>query len=36
LLEAAGRGYWSADQSVLERLQDAFTGLEDQLEGVAG
>jgi magnesium chelatase subunit H len=36
LLEAAGRGYWAADQSVLERLQDAFTGLEDQLEGVAG
>ncbi len=36
LLEAAGRGFWSADQYVLERLQAAFAGLEDQLEGIAG
>lgn len=34
LLEAAGRGLWQAEQSVLERLQEAFAGLEDQLEGV--
>jgi magnesium chelatase subunit H len=35
LLEAAGRGYWEAPQSVLDRLRDVFTGLEDELEGVA-
>jgi magnesium chelatase subunit H len=36
LLEASGRGYWSADKAVLDRLQDVFAGLEDELEGVAG
>ncbi len=36
LLEASGRGFWSADPAVLERLQDAFAGLEDELEGVRG
>lgn len=36
LLEASGRGYWSADKAVLARLQDVFAGLEDELEGVAG
>jgi magnesium chelatase subunit H len=35
LLEASGRGFWSAEQSVLERLQDIFSSLEDKLEGVA-
>jgi magnesium chelatase subunit H len=35
LLEASGRGFWSAEQSVLERLQEIFAGLEDKLEGVA-
>lgn len=35
LLEASGRGLWKAEQSVLEKLQDAFGKLEDQLEGVA-
>jgi magnesium chelatase subunit H len=34
LLEASGRGFWRAEQPVLDRLQDAFSGLEDQLEGV--
>jgi magnesium chelatase subunit H len=34
LLEASGRGLWKAEQSVLERLQEAFGQLEDQLEGV--
>ena len=34
LLEASGRGLWRAEQSVLEKLHDVFTGLEDQLEGV--
>ncbi|MEK6284173.1 MAG: cobaltochelatase subunit CobN [Acidobacteriota bacterium] len=36
LLEASGRGFWSAEQSVLERLQEVFAGLEDKLEGVTG
>ena len=34
LLEAAGRGFWKAEQSVIDRLQEALTGIEDQLEGV--
>jgi magnesium chelatase subunit H len=34
LLEANGRGYWEADESVLERLRDVSRNLEDQLEGV--
>lgn len=34
LLEAAGRGFWRAEQSVLEKLQNAFGEIEDQLEGV--
>jgi magnesium chelatase subunit H len=34
LLEAAGRGFWSADQSVTDRLQDVFNELEDELEGM--
>jgi len=36
LLEASGRGFWSAEQSVLDRLRDVFTALEDKLEGVVG
>ncbi|HWQ56671.1 MAG TPA: cobaltochelatase subunit CobN [Bryobacteraceae bacterium] len=36
LLEAAGRGLWSADAAVTERLRDTVAGLEDQLEGVSG
>jgi magnesium chelatase subunit H len=35
LLEASGRGFWPAEQSVLDRLQEILSGLEDQLEGVA-
>lgn len=34
LMEASGRGFWSADESVLRRLREIFGGLEDQLEGV--
>ncbi|HWP42040.1 MAG TPA: cobaltochelatase subunit CobN [Blastocatellia bacterium] len=34
LLEASGRGFWSADQRALDRLQDVYKGLEDELEGV--
>jgi magnesium chelatase subunit H len=33
LLEASGRGFWSADRSVIERLQQVLHGLEDELEG---
>ena len=36
LLEASGRGFWSAEQSVLDRLREVFATLEDKLEGVAG
>jgi magnesium chelatase subunit H len=36
LLEASGRGFWSAEQSVLEQLRDVFAALEDKLEGVVG
>jgi magnesium chelatase subunit H len=36
LLEASGRGFWSAEQSVVDRLQEVLAGLEDELEGVAG
>ena len=36
LLEASGRGLWSAERSVIERLREALTSLEDELEGVRG
>ncbi|MDT4898706.1 MAG: magnesium chelatase subunit [Acidobacteriota bacterium] len=35
LLEAHGRGFWAAEAQVLERLREIFSGLEDQLEGLA-
>ena len=35
LLEAEGRGFWDAEDGVLERLREAFSGLEDRIEGVA-
>ena len=35
LLEAEGRGYWAADGTTVERLREIFSGLEDQLEGIA-
>jgi magnesium chelatase subunit H len=35
LLEAHGRGFWSAETEVLERLREIIAGLEDQLEGIA-
>lgn len=35
LLEASGRGFWSASPEVLSRLREVFAGLEDTLEGVA-
>ena len=36
LLEASGRGFWSAEQSVLDRLQEVLASLENHLEGVPG
>jgi magnesium chelatase subunit H len=35
LLEAEGRGFWEAEAGVVERLRDAFSELEDRIEGVA-
>ncbi|HZT57981.1 MAG TPA: cobaltochelatase subunit CobN [Pyrinomonadaceae bacterium] len=35
LLEAEGRGFWDADAGVIEKLRDAFSDLEDRIEGVA-
>jgi magnesium chelatase subunit H len=35
LLEAEGRGFWEAEASVVEKLREVFSELEDQLEGVA-
>jgi magnesium chelatase subunit H len=35
LLEAEGRGFWEAEAGVVERLRDAFSQLEDRIEGVA-
>jgi magnesium chelatase subunit H len=35
LLEAQGRGFWTADEAVTERLRGLFTELEDQLEGLS-
>lgn len=36
LLEASGRGLWTAEHSVVEQLRDVFAALEDKLEGVTG
>lgn len=35
LLEAQGRGFWAAENEVLQRLREILAGLEDQLEGIA-
>jgi magnesium chelatase subunit H len=35
LLEASGRGFWQAENDVLERLREIFDELEDRIEGVA-
>lgn len=34
LLEASGRGFWSADETTLNRLRGIFSSLEDEMEGV--
>ena len=35
LLEAHGRGFWDADEEMIEQLQEIYEELEDRLEGVA-
>jgi magnesium chelatase subunit H len=35
LLEAHGRGFWDADESTIQALQQAYANLEDHLEGIA-
>ena len=34
LLEANGRGFWDADESLIEALLQIYSDLEDRLEGV--
>jgi magnesium chelatase subunit H len=34
LIEANGRGYWKADEAMLEKLRGLYSDLEDRLEGV--
>lgn len=34
LLEADARGFWEADETVIDQLRDIYGNLEDQLEGV--
>jgi magnesium chelatase subunit H len=34
LLEAQGRGFWAADKALSEQLRNAFSELEDQMEGL--
>ncbi|HKV42365.1 MAG TPA: cobaltochelatase subunit CobN [Blastocatellia bacterium] len=34
LLEAEGRGLWKVDEPTLDRLREAFEGIEDEIEGV--
>lgn len=36
LIEAQGRGFWIADENVVEQLRDLLGDLEDQIEGVTG
>ena len=35
LLEASGRGFWSAKPEILNKLKEVFSSLEDALEGVS-
>ena len=35
LLEAQGRGFWSAEEEMIKRLREIYANLEDQLEGLA-
>ncbi len=34
MLEASGRGMWSADADTIEKLQEIYSDLEDRLEGI--
>ena len=35
LLEAAGRGMWSADEDTLQKIRDKYDDADDAVEGVA-
>jgi magnesium chelatase subunit H len=34
MLEAKGRGFWAPSDDVLEKLQEMFDEVEDQIEGL--
>ena len=34
MLEANGRGFWNADPRTLNKIQDMFDEVEDQIEGL--
>ena len=34
LLEANGRGYWQADEDLIDQLKEIYAGLEDEIEGI--
>ena len=34
MLEANGRGFWNPDESVREKLQELYSEVEDEIEGV--
>lgn len=34
MLEANGRGFWTPDDGVRERLQEMYSEVEDEIEGV--
>jgi cobalamin biosynthesis Mg chelatase CobN len=35
MLEAKGRGLWDASSDMLQRLQELYSDIDDQIEGVA-
>lgn len=34
MIEAAGRGFWKADDKTLDQLREMYTSIEDELEGI--
>lgn len=36
MLEAAGRGIWKPDNSVIDQLKELYADMDDELEGVTG
>jgi magnesium chelatase subunit H len=35
MLEADGRGFWNPDEGVREKLQELYSEVEDEIEGVS-